>query len=139
MASSARVFMDKLGIWISGLCALHCLFLPLLLPAIPLLAGSFFAQAWFERLILSLSILIGLTALTIGYFRYHRQLYPIYALLAGGLIYWQKDVFGHDYEPITIAIGAALIIAAHLMNLRLCRACKICEDDCEHQVAEGRL
>ena len=131
--------MDKLGIWVSGLCALHCLALPLLLPTVPLVASSFFAEAWFERLILSSSLLIGLTALMIGYFRYHRQLFPLSALVFGGIIYWHKDIFGHAYEPITIAIGAALIIAAHLMNLRLCRACKSCDDDCEHQVIEGQI
>ena len=124
--------MDKIGIWVSGLCALHCLALPLLLPILPFVASSFIAENWFERTILSLSLLIGLTALLVGFFRYHRQLYPLYALIAGGIIYWNKDIFGHDFEPITIAIGATLIITAHVMNLRLCRACKACDDECEH-------
>lgn len=129
-----RQLMDKLGIWVSGLCALHCLLLPLLLPVLPLIASSFIAEAWFERMILSLSLMIGLSALLFGFFKYHRQLYPLYALIAGGVIYWNKDIFGHDYEPITIAIGASLIIAAHVINLKLCRACKVCDtdSDCQH-------
>ena len=125
--------MDKLGIWVSGLCALHCLLLPLMLPVLPLIASSFLADAWFERTILSLSLIIGLTALLVGFFKYHRQLFPLYALISGGIIYWNKDIFGHEYEPVTIAVGASLIIAAHLINLKLCRACKQCEaPECQH-------
>lgn len=135
MINNARLMMDKLGIWISGLCALHCIALPIVLSIAPLMADSFVAAEWFEHSILSLSMLIGLSALLIGYFRYHKQFYPIIALIIGGIIYWQKDIFGHAFEPITIALGASLIIAAHLVNLRLCRACKECDDDCPHQIA----
>ncbi|MFB0911873.1 MAG: MerC domain-containing protein, partial [Glaciecola sp.] len=57
-----------------------------------------------------------------------------YSLTLGGLIYWNKDIFGHEYEPFTIAIGAFLIIAAHVTNIRLCKSCKSCkscDDVCE--------
>lgn len=118
--------LDKMGVMVSAMCAVHCLMLPLLLPILPILASSFVAQDWFERTILTGSIMIGFAALFIGFKQYHRQLYPIYSLALGGLIYWNKDIFGHEYEPFTIAIGAGLIIGAHLINLRLCRQCKSC-------------
>ncbi len=119
--------LDRLGVWITSLCALHCLLLPILIPLAPLIASSFVASAWFERAILSFSILIGFAALFIGFHKYHRQLYPIYSLTLGGLIYWNKGMFGDQYEPFTIAIGALLIIAAHIANLRLCKKCKKCK------------
>ena len=123
---SGKQIVDKIGIWTSSLCALHCLFLPALLPILPYLGASFFAEHWFEKTILSLSMIIGFWALLTGFYRYHRQLYPLYSLLLGGLIYWNKDMFGHDYEPITVGIGAALIVASHLLNIRLCKSCKTC-------------
>ena len=127
---------DKAGIWISSICAFHCLALPVLLPMIPLIASSFFAEVWFERMILSISILIGFIGLFIGFYKYHRQLYPLYSLTIGGLIYWNKDMFGHDYEPFTIAIGALLIIVAHYINMKLCRSCNSCQtDSCASSVA----
>lgn len=126
---SSNGMLDKLGIWISSVCALHCLLLPLLLPIAPLVASSVFAEVWFERTILSFSILVGFAALFVGFHKYHRQLYPIYSLVLGGLIYWNKDIFGHHYEPFTIAVGALLIIAAHLINLRLCKQCKSCDGE----------
>ncbi|MGQ8366238.1 MerC domain-containing protein [Glaciecola sp. 1036] len=118
---------DKLGVWVSSLCALHCLAIPMLLPIAPFIATTFFAESWFERTILAISILIGFIALFIGFHQYHRQLYPIYSLITGALIYWNKDVFGEAYEPFTIALGAGFIIAAHLLNLKLCRQCKDCK------------
>ena len=47
----------------------------------------------------------------------------------GGLIYWNKDIFGHHYEPLTIGVGAILIIAAHFINLKLCRECTDCSNE----------
>jgi hypothetical protein len=125
-----NVFVDRVGIWMSSMCALHCLLLPILLPIAPLVASSVFAEVWFERMILTFSILVGFAALFVGFHKYHRQLYPLYSLALGGLIYWNKDMFGHEYEPFTIAIGAFLIIAAHVTNIRLCKSCKTCEDGC---------
>ena len=125
-----NLVFDRIGVWISSICALHCLLLPVLLPIAPLIASSIFAEVWFERMILTFSILVGFAALFVGFHKYHRQLYPLYSLALGGLIYWNKDIFGHEYEPFTIAIGAFLIIAAHVTNMRLCKSCKTCEDGC---------
>ncbi|MDT0593259.1 MerC domain-containing protein [Glaciecola petra] len=116
-----------MGMWITSVCALHCMLLPILIPLVPLIASTFVASAWFERTILTFSILVGFVALFIGFHQYHRQLYPLYSLTLGGLIYWNKDIFGHSYEPFTIALGALFIIAAHIANLRLCKKCKTCE------------
>lgn len=129
--------LDRVGIWTSSLCALHCLLLPILIPLVPLVAGTFFAEAWFERTILSLSMIIGFWALLSGYQRYHRRLYPLFSLLLGGLIYWNKDMFGEAFEPITITIGAMLIVASHVINLRLCQSSKACE--CESCNVETEL
>ncbi len=119
--------LDKLGVWITSLCALHCLALPILIAITPIIASTFFAAEWFERTILSFSILIGFVALFIGFHKYHRQLYPLYSLALGAIIYWNKHAFGEAYEPITIALGALFIIGAHVLNLRLCKSCRKCK------------
>jgi hypothetical protein len=126
--TQVKSVFDKVGIWTSSLCALHCLLLPILIPLLPFVGASFFAQNWFERSILSLSMIIGFWALFSGFYRYHRQLYPLYSLVLGGIIYWNKDMFGAAYEPYTIAIGALLIVGAHVVNLKLCQSCHECDD-----------
>ena len=60
---------------------------------------------------------------------YHRKLYPFYSLFLGGFIYWQKDVWGHEYEHAVLMVGATLVVLAHIMNMRLCNSCNSCEDD----------
>ncbi len=125
---SPKNVLDRLGIWASSLCALHCLLLPILIPLIPFVSASFFAEAWFERTILTLSMIVGFWALLSGFYRYHRQIYPLYSLVLGVLIYWNKDMFGAAYEPFTITIGALLIVAAHVANLKLCQRCHTCDD-----------
>lgn len=124
-----KTFLDKLGIFASGLCALHCLSLPILIPLLPFISSFFFAQDWFEKTILSMSMIVGFWALFIGFYRYHRQIYPLYSLMLGGLIYWNKDIFGESYEPFTIAVGAILIIGSHLINLKLCKSCQSCDSE----------
>lgn len=113
--------LDKLGIWISSLCAVHCLALPVVVPLLPLIGSTFFAQLWFERTILSISLVIGAVALLSGAVKYHGRFYPLSLLATGGVIYWFKDIFGESGEPFTIATGAMLIVAGHWLNMRLCR------------------
>jgi hypothetical protein len=129
-AVNDKSLLDRLGIWASSLCALHCLLLPILIPLLPFVGASFFAEDWFERSILSISMIIGFWALLSGFYRYHRQLYPLFSLVLGGIIYWNKHMFGEAYEPLVIAIGAGLIIGAHVVNLKLCKSCQDCESGC---------
>lgn len=124
--SNSNNILDKVGIWTSSLCAFHCLALPILIPVVPLIGVSFFAEHWFERGILSLSLIIGFWALLSGFYRYHRQIYPLYGLVLGGIIYWNKDALGETYEPVAVAVGAILIIIAHILNLKLCKSCQSC-------------
>ena len=99
-----------------------------MIPLLPLVGSSFFAQVWFERTILTFSLIVGAVALISGAVRYHGKYYPLILLFTGGAIYWHKDIFGHHYEPFTIALGAALIVAGHWFNMRLCRQCKCCKN-----------
>ena len=73
-------------------------------------------------------MLIGAVALFSGALRYHGRYYPVVMLVTGGTIYWHKNMFGEMYEPFTIATGALLIVAAHYINIRLCRESRISRD-----------
>lgn len=116
--------LDKFGIWASSLCALHCLLIPVLVPVAPLVGASFFAEDWFERTILIISLVVGFWAILSGFYRYHRQIYPIFSIAVGGMIYWNKDILGEEFEPLTITVGALLIIFAHAANLKMCQKIK---------------
>lgn len=112
--------LDRTGMWVTTLCALHCLLLPVILPMLSLIGLSFIGEELLERVILSTSIVVGLIALFIG-MRQHFRFYPLLMLVAGGVIYWHKDSLGEVGEPFIILLGASLIVAAHWINLKLTR------------------
>lgn len=121
--------LDKIGITATSLCALHCILLPVLLPALPLFGVSFLADHVWEHVLLVITAILGSFALFSGYKRYHRRLYPLTMLFVGIAVYWQKHDFAPETQPFIIFIGASLIITAHILNIRLCNSCKRCSDD----------
>ena len=121
--------LDRLGITATSLCALHCILLPILLPALPLLGLSFLADHSWEHVFLIFTAMLGSVALFSGFKRYHRKMYPFYLLFVGVGIYWIKHDFSEEYEAYFIIIGASLIVAAHYINLKLCNSCRDCEED----------
>nr|WP_245217523.1 MerC domain-containing protein [Rheinheimera maricola] len=123
-----RNVFDKVGITVTSLCAIHCILLPVILPVLPLLGLSVGHNHAFERIMLLTTMVLGFIALFIGFHRYHRKLYPFYSLFLGVFIYWQKDVWGHEYEHAVLIVGASLVVLAHVMNMRLCNSCNSCED-----------
>ncbi|WP_329605532.1 MerC domain-containing protein [Rheinheimera sp. UJ63] len=131
MIAKARVLFDKVGIMVTSLCAIHCIMLPVILPILPLLGLTAGHNHAFEGIVLLLTMALGFFTLFVGFHRYHRKLYPFYALFLGGFIYWQRGAWGSEYEHLILIIGATLVVSAHIMNMRLCNSCNSCED--EHQ------
>lgn len=123
--------LDRLGITATSLCALHCILLPVLLPALPLLGLSFLADHEWEHFFLIVTGILGTIALFTGFKKYHKRLYPFYLLFVGLTLYWIKHDFSEAMEPYFIISGASLIVAAHLINLKLCNSCKQCaQEEC---------
>jgi len=121
--------LDRIGITATSLCALHCILLPVLLPALPLLGLSFLADHAWEHIFLMITAVLGTVALFSGFKKYHRRIYPFYLLFLGVAIYWIKHDFPEDVQPYFIVIGASLIVAAHIINLKLCNSCKQCSKE----------
>lgn len=128
MAIKVRDFFDKVGITITSLCAIHCIMVPVLLPVLPLIGLTAMHNHALEGIVLLISMVLGFITLFIGFHRYHRKLYPFYSLFLGCFIYWQKDAFSSEYEHLIIIIGAALVVLAHILNIRLCNHCHECEE-----------
>ena len=120
--------LDRIGITAASLCALHCILLPVLLPALPLLGLSFLADHEWEHAFLIVTAVLGSIALFSGFKKYHKRIYPFYLLFLGIIIYWVKHDFAESVQPFFIVIGASLIVAAHVINLKLCNSCKQCAD-----------
>lgn len=120
--------LDRIGIAATSLCALHCILLPVLLPALPLLGLTFLADHTWEHVFLIVTAVLGTIALFSGFKRYHKRLYPFYLLYLGVAIYWIKHDFSTEQQPYFIIAGTLLIIGAHFVNMKLCNSCRQCKD-----------
>ncbi|HAS15171.1 MULTISPECIES: MerC domain-containing protein [Idiomarina] len=120
MSAETSKNLDKAGIWITTLCAIHCLLLPVILPLLAMAGLAFIGEDALENTILGLSVVVGLWSLISGA-RKHGKWHLLSLLLLGAVIYSQRDILGHWGEPIIILFGAGLIIYAHVSNLRLNR------------------
>ncbi|MBW8910379.1 MAG: MerC domain-containing protein [Sphingomonas sp.] len=104
-------------------CLIHCVGLPLLIAAVPLISEVLPIPAHFHLIALALAIPATAGALVAGY-RRHRLAVPLIAgmiglaLLALGATHWEATPLE---TPVTI-LGSLAIAAAHLTNWRFRRA-----------------
>ena len=115
---------DRLGIGLSGLCAVHCLLTPVVLSLLPLWPTLQAVNAWVHPSLLAL-----LLPVVVGALRRARRTGHIatVALLGSGFLvlvgaWWGHDMWGAVGERIVTVAGSALLIAGHVQNWRGHRA-----------------
>ncbi len=117
---SIRDRLDRLGMLLSGLCALHCV-AGLVLVSVLGLGGGVLLAPSIHRVGLALAIGVGAVTIGLGV-RRHGKMAPL-ALGATGLALMGAGLFaphGAGEAALTIA-GVALVAAAHVLNLRSLR------------------
>ncbi len=128
MTGKRMAILDRCGIAVSAVCAVHCVATPLAfggLLAVPL--GRLQGESA-EAVLLILSALIGFASLTWAYRARHRRRRCLATFAAGFLLLLAaKPVFhGGSLGAASAACGALCIAVAHLLNLKLCRTCPDC-------------
>ncbi len=120
-------FADYAGMAASALCLVHCLAMPLLLAAFPLLGLGGEHHALHDALLLGVTVPV-LLALVPGYVK-HRD--PVALLLGvGGVAALLVAVIvlgpqvGEGAETVGAVISSVLLMGAHLRNHRYCKDCR---------------
>ena len=115
--NSIRGRLDRIGVLLSGLCALHCV-AGLLLVAGLGLGGSVLLAPEIHRVGLALAIAVGSLTLVLGVVR-HGDPVPL-QIGAAGIAFMAVALFvGHGTaEAVLTIMGVSLLAAAHLRNLR---------------------
>ncbi|WP_115515014.1 MULTISPECIES: MerC family mercury resistance protein [Xanthomonas] len=120
--------LDTSAIALSGLCLLHCLALPLLAVALPLL-GAWSRAEWVHVVFAAAAVPLSGFALWSTH-RRHALPAPVWALAGlglAGLALGASGIAGGTLgTPITVT-GSLLLASAHLLNLRLRRSAGQCE------------
>ncbi len=109
--------LDRVGVLLSGLCALHCVAGLLLVAGLGLSGEVLFAPA-IHRVGLAMAIVVGAITLVLGVVR-HGDPRPLQLGGAGLGLMIVALVLGHSSAEAFLTIGGVTLLAwAHLRNLR---------------------
>jgi hypothetical protein len=139
-------WLDRLGIGMALICAVHCLLTPVLIVLLPIIASSFWVDDTFHAWMLSLVAPLTALSFFMGCRKHHDvllvviALFGIFLLLCGILfgctscngvhhIPTLSDIknFPHGFESVFTTLGGCLLVFAHIRNYRLCR-----KSSCSH-------
>src|SRR5690554_1198688 len=113
---------DRIGMWASLVCAVHCALLPLVLALLPMLGLGALDLVDIDQAFVVFATVLGVTTLALGY-RRHRA-FGAWALLLFGLaLVWANSFTPlHDHSvwhAVMMVGGGLMIAAAHFVNFRL--------------------
>jgi len=115
---SIRDRLDRVGVFLSGMCALHCVIGLVLVPVLGLGGGAFLAPEIHE-IGLALAVAVGVVTIGMGALR-HGRMGPLVIGGAGIALMAAALVVGHGpAEAVLTILGGALVAYAHIQNLRL--------------------
>lgn len=114
---SIRDRLDRAGILLSGLCAVHCVLGIVLVSALGL-GGELLLAPAIHEVGLALAILVGLVTLGLGILR-HGRLAPLVIGACGIVLMGAALGSSHGISEALLTIaGVALVATAHIRNLR---------------------
>ncbi|WP_298089808.1 MerC domain-containing protein [uncultured Sphingomonas sp.] len=112
-------WLDGFAVTASVLCLIHCLVLPAILVALPVLATMLAVPETFHAIAFALALPTSVLAIASGY-RRHRRRWP-FILAGAGLTLLGIGAFAIDTETAERAVsttGAVLLAVAHVGNWR---------------------
>lgn len=128
--SIARVRrLDAFGVFVSSLCAVHCVVVALFLAALPLAGATLLSDPRLELAFVSSALLIGFVSLGLGFWRVHRDERPLIAFTIGALfllLVRPAVVTQPLLEAAMVVVGASAVITGHLWNRRLLHRHTVC-------------
>ena len=123
--------LDKIGATSSGLCAIHCCVMPLVITFLPLIGLGWLANEWVEWVLFACSAAIGTSSLCLGYRQHGNK--NAFRTLAFGLSVLALGRLGdmHHWAPYYIgllAVGGFTVAGSHYINHKLCKLCHTCQN-----------
>ncbi|MEP3052061.1 MAG: MerC domain-containing protein [Erythrobacter sp.] len=115
--SLIRRRLDRTGIWLSGLCLLHCLATILIVSGLGL-GGQFLLEPAIHRFGLAIALIVAAVAIGWGALK-HRKAAPFVVAMMGLTFMGGALAVPHGIqEAILTVIGVSLVTAGHVLNMR---------------------
>lgn len=129
--SEQAITSDRIGMWLSGVCLVHCVATPFLVALSPALAHFLPGDETVHRFLSVGILLIGSLAFVKGW-RRHRRISVLVLLLLGMSIIITTAFCGglfpsHLAETAVTIIGSSFLVFAHYRNNTFCGRCEECE------------
>lgn len=113
-------YLDTLGIAASSLCLVHCLAMPLVITALPLLGLQFLEGHAAHVLLAAFVLSFALLAIVPGYLKHRRK--DILGMMLIGLAlvlyatFCAQTTLGETWEVPLITAGNLVLVATHFRN-----------------------
>ena len=117
---------DKLGIFLSIGCLIHCLLMPIILPILPLLGLTTDHESIVHIILAVFVIIIATVTIIPGYFEHKNLLTLLTGMIGSIFIYISGilEIFGvHSTVFITMA-GSSMMVYSHYNNHKRLCSCK---------------
>jgi hypothetical protein len=124
MRSLIRNRLDRVGLTLSCLCAVHCVATLVVVAGLGI-GGSFLLNPAIHRVGLALAMAVVGIAIGAGAMR-HRRPAPLVIALAGLAFMGGALTAPHGvYEAVLTIIGVSLVASAHVFNVRYLQSCNL--------------
>ena len=112
---------SNLGLVLSIACAIHCMMMPVLIMAFPLLNESALHHPVVEWSILIVLILLGL--LSLNHYRkvHHNKILPTWIFIGGVVLFTTSLLIDNAFHHALTIAGSLVIALSHGVNLSLKR------------------
>ena len=115
--STLRTRLDRAGIWLSGLCALHCVATIFIISGLGI-GGQFLLDPVLHEIGLVIALVVAAVAIGWGALQHRRPEAFVVAMMGltfmGGALAVPHGV----HEAVLTIIGVALVSIGHVLNLR---------------------
>jgi MerC mercury resistance protein len=119
----AHAKLDRLGIWLSAACAVHCMVMPIVLVFFPVMAWIHWSRIM-DAAALGVAAVFGLGGCVLS-LRHHRDVTPLSMVLAGLMLNGTGRFAASHLGPFlsqTLVIAGPMVMAYGLWrDRRLCR------------------
>ncbi len=120
-SSSNGSILDHLAITLSGLCLVHCLLLPVVVVALPLLAQ--FDETHFHVQMLIVVVPVSLFAFVLAYRRHGNKAIIVWGIVGIAIMFVGGTVAHANYGTLADSLltmaGAIILATSHYFNNRL--------------------
>lgn len=131
MNKTTPAFWDRLGIGISGFCAIHCLFFPVAVAVMPLWPAAGAIHEWTHPLLFLLIVPTVLFAMKGGVKDLRIPVFLYSGLSTVGMAWLLHGWIGDIGEAAVTLVGSGLLVTGHWHNYSIHK--KRCQMEVHHE------